>query len=198
MASRVEQFEAAAREVEAAVQAAETDQNPEWRRRLGTTVNALLTMYRFGWEEALELAQERDPELVALWARDPILSPLLVFHDLHPQSLARRVEEALDRVRPYLASHGGGVRLLGVEGGEAHIALEGHCAGCPSSRVTVEDAIRRELAVAAPDLEALVVEGEEAPRRVLQELPAAWWRWTGWPAWGRTACASMSSGGPVW
>ncbi|CAB1129772.1 putative Rieske domain-containing protein [Candidatus Hydrogenisulfobacillus filiaventi] len=173
MASRLEQFEAAARDMETVVAEVGESGNPELRRRVGAVVNALLTMYRFGWEEALELARRRDPELVELWSRNPILSPLLVVHDLHPRSLSQRVEEALERVRPYLASHGGGVRLLGVEGGRVRLALEGHCAGCPSSRVTVEEALRRELAVAAPDLEELVVEGEAGPPRVLQGLPAA-------------------------
>ncbi|HXZ70788.1 MAG TPA: hypothetical protein VEH31_07960, partial [Streptosporangiaceae bacterium] len=40
---------------------------------------------------------------------DPLVESLLLLHDLHPLDTDTRVQRALDRVRPYLGSHAGGV-----------------------------------------------------------------------------------------
>jgi len=73
------------------------------------------------------------------------------------------VQRALDRVRPYLGSHAGGVQYLGVHDGVARLRLEGSCHGCPSSTVTVQLAIRGAVQDAAPEVTDVVVEGMTAP-----------------------------------
>jgi Fe-S cluster biogenesis protein NfuA/nitrite reductase/ring-hydroxylating ferredoxin subunit len=105
-------------------------------------------------------------ELAEALAGDELVGHLLMVHDLSPQSVEARVAAALDEVRPYLASHGGGVELAGVEGATVRLRLEGHCNGCPSSTATltlaVEDAIRN----AAPEIERVEADGaveEPAP-----------------------------------
>ena len=45
---------------------------------------------------------------------DPLVESLLLLHDLHPLDVDTRVQRALDRVRPYLGSHAGGVEYLGT------------------------------------------------------------------------------------
>jgi Fe-S cluster biogenesis protein NfuA len=80
-------------------------------------------------------------------------------HGLHPVPLEDRVREALESVRPYMASHGGNVELVGVSDGVATIRLEGHCQGCSASASTLELGIRQALETHAPDLEGLEVEG---------------------------------------
>lgn len=89
--------------------------------------------------------------------------------DLYGDALRRIVERtravagadaALDEVRPYLGSHGGGVELLGVEEGVARLRLHGSCSGCPSSAMTLKLAVERAIARTAPDIER--VEAEEA------------------------------------
>ena len=98
-------------------------------------VQAVVELYG----EALRRVAHRVPadELV----EDELLAHLLLVHDLHPESVETRVRRALDEVRPYLGSHGGGVELLGVEDGVARLRLEGTCNGCPSSAVTLRNAI---------------------------------------------------------
>ena len=44
---------------------------------------------------------------------DPLVEGLLLLHGLHPLDVDARIQRALDRVRPYLGSHAGGVRYLG-------------------------------------------------------------------------------------
>ncbi len=75
-----------------------------------------------------------------------------------------RIQRALDKVRPYLGSHAGGVTYLGVtEEGVAQLRLEGSCDGCPSSTVTVQLAIKGAIEDAAPEVTEVVVEGVTAP-----------------------------------
>jgi Fe-S cluster biogenesis protein NfuA len=101
-------------------------------------------------------------EILARLADDPQVEGLLLLHDLHPLDTDGRIQRALDRVRPYLGSHAGGVRYLGVTDGVARLLLEGSCHGCPSSTVTVELAIRSAVEDAAPEVTEVVVEGMTA------------------------------------
>jgi Fe-S cluster biogenesis protein NfuA/nitrite reductase/ring-hydroxylating ferredoxin subunit len=95
---------------------------------------------------------------------DPLLESLLLLHDLHPLDVDARIQRALDRVRPYLGSHAGGVNYLGVDAdGVARLRLEGSCHGCPSSTVTVRLAIQGAVEEAAPEVTEVVVEGMTEP-----------------------------------
>ncbi len=95
---------------------------------------------------------------------DPLVESLLLLHGLHPLDVDTRIQRALDRVRPYLGSHAGGVEYLGVTAdGTARLRLEGSCHGCPSSTVTVRLAIQGAVEGAAPEVTAVVVEGVHEP-----------------------------------
>jgi Fe-S cluster biogenesis protein NfuA len=72
--------------------------------------------------------------------------------------LRSRVEGALESVRPYMRSHGGGVELVGVLGDTVRIRLQGHCQGCPSSMVTLKLAVEKAIYEAAPDVDAIEVD----------------------------------------
>ena len=96
-------------------------------------------------------------------AADPRVEGLLLLHGLHPLDVDARIQRALDRVRPYLGSHAGGVQYLGVSDGVARLRLEGTCHGCPSSTVTVRLAIEGAVQDAAPEVTEVVVEGMTAP-----------------------------------
>ena len=101
---------------------------------------------------------------------DELLSHLLLVHDLHPVDVETRVRRALDEVRPYLGSHGGGVELLGIENGVARVRLEGTCNGCPSSTVTLRNAIEEAIMRAAPELERIDAEGVAEPQPALVQI----------------------------
>src|SRR5687767_2153272 len=85
------------------------------------------TLERDGDERALMLLQLMDaihrPALELMLAGDydhPIASAVMSMYDLVPLDEMTQVEEALDEVRPYIESHGGGLELLDVEGGTVH------------------------------------------------------------------------------
>jgi Fe-S cluster biogenesis protein NfuA len=94
---------------------------------------------------------------------DELVAHLLLLHGLHPVPLEQRVHGALEEVRPYLAAHGGGVELLGVEEGVVRLRLQGACNGCPSSAVTLKLAVEEAIERAAPDIERIEAEGQVAP-----------------------------------
>lgn len=103
-------------------------------------------------------------------AQDELLTHLLLVHDLHPVDVETRVRQALDDVRPYLGSHGGDVELLGVADGVAHLRLGGTCNGCPSSTVTLRNAIEEAVMRAAPELERIEAEGVAEPQPALIQI----------------------------
>jgi Fe-S cluster biogenesis protein NfuA/nitrite reductase/ring-hydroxylating ferredoxin subunit len=138
-------------------------------------VQALLDLYGEGLGRIVDgVAPAGGAGAPAPLLGDELVSHLLLLHDLHPVSVEERVAEALDQVRPYLASHGGDVTLLGIEGDTARLALQGSCSGCPASsmtlRLAVEDAIRR----TAPEIERVEAEGVgEAPARIARAAGAS-------------------------
>lgn len=132
-------------------------------------VRLLVGMYGDALTRVVALLRERDPSLVIALTGDELLDSLLLLHDLHPVDVDTRIQRALDRVRPYLGSHAGGVEYLGVDQrGVARLRLEGSCHGCPSSTVTVRTAIEGAIMDAAPELASVEVAGVAPPVQLLQ------------------------------
>jgi Fe-S cluster biogenesis protein NfuA len=128
-------------------------------------VGLLVGLYGDGLAAIVTVLREAGEPGVAVLgqlADDPRVEGLLLLHDLHPLDVDARIQRALDRVRPYLGSHAGGVQYLGVTDGVARLRLEGSCHGCASSTATVELAIRSAVEDAAPEVTEVAVEGMTA------------------------------------
>jgi Fe-S cluster biogenesis protein NfuA/nitrite reductase/ring-hydroxylating ferredoxin subunit len=129
-------------------------------------VGLLVGLYGDGLAHIMGALADAGPpgrDLMAALIDDPVVENLLLLHDLHPLSLDARIQRALDKVRPYLGSHAGGVEYTGVTGAVAHLRLEGSCHGCPSSTVTVRLAIEDAVLAAAPEVSEVAVEGMTEP-----------------------------------
>lgn len=129
-------------------------------------VGLLVGVYGDGLGHIMAALGDAGPAGTALLARladDPLVESLLLLHDLHPLDVDARIQQALDKVRPYLGSHAGGVQYVGVTDGVAHLRLEGSCDGCPSSTVTVQLAIEGAVLAAAPEVTEVAVEGVTPP-----------------------------------
>jgi Fe-S cluster biogenesis protein NfuA len=136
-------------------------------------LDELLDLHAEGLARVLEAL---DPETRRTLVQDPVVASMLLVHGLHPEPLEHRVARALDRVRPYLESHGGDVVLLGLEDGVAQLLLKGSCNGCASSAATLELAIERALDEEAPDLLGVEVEGAvDKVRAPAKLLPMVGW-----------------------
>lgn len=157
------QVREAAERVEALLGEIEQLEDPAARETATGAVQALISLYGDGLERILERV---GPELRAELAADEAVGHLLLIHDLHPEPLSERIGAALDEVRPYLESHGGGVELLEVGDAIVRLRLEGSCNGCPSSALTLKHAVEDMIRRRAPEIETVEAEGladETAP-----------------------------------
>src|SRR3954452_3390764 len=169
----------------------------------------IVQMYGAGLERIVELIDQAGADEVRdALAGDEVVAGLLLIHDLYPVPLEERVVQALDRVRPYMESHGGNVELLGIEDGIVRLRLQGSCKSCRASSSTLELAVRQALEELAPDLDGMDVEGViEEEREALPGIPLpmivnggaaptrAWFDVDGLGALGADALAATEVGG---
>jgi Fe-S cluster biogenesis protein NfuA/nitrite reductase/ring-hydroxylating ferredoxin subunit len=120
-------------------------------------VREVADLYGAGLDRMLGMAVRANPELAQSFAADDLVASLLLVHGLHPHEVERRVEDALDSVRPYLGSHGGDVHLLEVDGDVVKLQFSGSCKSCPSSAVTLELAVEDAVRAAAPEISTIEV-----------------------------------------
>lgn len=60
-------------------------------------------------------------------------------------NLIDEVEAALGKIREGLRVDGGDVELVDISDGIVTVRLQGHCAGCPFSQMTLKNFIEKEL-----------------------------------------------------
>ena len=67
--------------------------------------------------------------------------------------MKEKVKAVLDKIRPMLQADGGDVELVEVdEGGVVTVRLQGACAGCPMSTMTLAFSIEHELRTQVPGI----------------------------------------------
>ena len=69
--------------------------------------------------------------------------------------MLEKVQNALNKIRPMLQRDGGDVELVGVEGSIVKVKLQGACAGCPMSQMTLKNGIEKILKEEIPEIEAV-------------------------------------------
>lgn len=152
---RMQQVEVLARKIESLP-------DPEARAVATELMQTLMEFHGAGLERMMEIVAEAgDPGYAVFenFGRDGLVGSMLLLYGLHPVPLEERVTGALDKVRPYLDSHGGNVELLGVDEGIVRLRLQGSCKSCPSSAMTLKLAIEEAIYEAAPDVAAIEAEG---------------------------------------
>jgi len=157
---RMQKIEALTREVEAL-----PDENA--RETALELMRLLMEYHGAAIERVLEIVAAGDSSDLIFdnLAKDELSNSLLLLYGLHPLDFETRVEQALEQVRPYLRSHGGDAELLSVEDGVVRLRMIGSCNGCPSSSVTLKEAIEKAITEAAPDAVSIIAEtGDEKPK----------------------------------
>src|SRR5262249_60524114 len=96
--------------------------DPRVRAKAEELVRLLMELYGSALARILETVDNTDSAdaIFDRLATDDLVASLLVLHGLHPLNVETRIARALDRVRPYLGSHGGDVKLLGGHEGVGH------------------------------------------------------------------------------
>src|SRR5262245_36768299 len=105
-------------QIETLIQEIETVTDPATRARVEALIKTLLELHGAGLERMLELIWDSgEPGQVIInqhLAQDELVSNLMLLHGLHPLDLETRVRGALDKLAPFLRSHGGSVELLSI------------------------------------------------------------------------------------
>ena len=125
--SQGKNLRAAGDRIEGLLQELGTVADPRVREKAEELVRLLMELYGSALVRVLEIVDDTGSadEIFDRLAADDLVASLLVLHGLHPLNIETRIVHALDRVRPYLGSHGGDVKLLGVKDGRSSLTLRG-------------------------------------------------------------------------
>jgi len=70
--------------------------------------------------------------------------------------MKEKVEAVMNKIRPMLQADGGDVELVEIEDGVVKVRLQGACAGCPMSQMTLRNGIERILKQEIPEVKSVV------------------------------------------
>ncbi len=68
------------------------------------------------------------------------------------ETVQKKVEKALDEIRPNIQADGGDVKLISVDNGVVKVKLQGHCVGCPMSALTLKQGIESHIKQRVPEI----------------------------------------------
>ncbi|MDA3897457.1 MAG: NifU family protein [Desulfobacteraceae bacterium] len=69
--------------------------------------------------------------------------------------MKEKVQKVIDKIRPSLQADGGDVELIDVVDGIVTVKLQGACAGCPMSQMTLKNGIERLVMQEIPEIKAV-------------------------------------------
>ncbi len=69
--------------------------------------------------------------------------------------MKEKIQAVIDKIRPMLQADGGDVELVDVEDGVVKVRLQGACAGCPMSQMTLKNGIERFLKKEIPEVKSV-------------------------------------------
>ena len=69
--------------------------------------------------------------------------------------MKEQVLKVLEKIRPSLQADGGDVELVSIENGVVKVRLQGACAGCPMSQMTLRNGIEKVLRQEVPEVKAV-------------------------------------------
>jgi Fe-S cluster biogenesis protein NfuA len=70
--------------------------------------------------------------------------------------MKEKVQAVLNKIRPMLQADGGDVELIDVEDGVVKVRLQGACAGCPMSQMTLKNGIEKLLKNDIPEVQSVI------------------------------------------
>jgi Fe-S cluster biogenesis protein NfuA len=68
-----------------------------------------------------------------------------------------KIEEILDKVRPYIKMHGGDVRLVDVKNGIVSLKISGACADCPLAELTYNKMVGGLIKQEVPKIKKVII-----------------------------------------
>ena len=71
---------------------------------------------------------------------------------MEDEKIVKKINEVLDKIRPYLENDGGSVKFNRFENGVVYVTLVGACPGCPLADSTLGDGIETALINEIPEV----------------------------------------------
>jgi Fe-S cluster biogenesis protein NfuA len=142
----------------------ETAGDPEIRAAALDLVQSVVELHGAALQHLIDAIAEapRGEEALEIALRDDLVASMLLLHGLHPDDIETRVRRGIEKVRPYLKSHGGDAELASVRDGVVRLVLHGSCGSCPSSSLTLKSAVEDALFEAAPEIVEIVAENADS------------------------------------
>lgn len=70
--------------------------------------------------------------------------------------MEQEIKQALEQIRPFLQRDGGDIEFVELtEDNIVKVRLQGHCAGCPASTMTIKGVVEQLLQNDFPDIKAV-------------------------------------------
>ncbi|WP_166265512.1 hypothetical protein [Marinobacter caseinilyticus] len=157
----------------------ETLQDPAAKSATRELVQVVLRLHHLGLADMLAIVREAGLQpadtLVPRFTANPRVRGLLLLHDLHPDDLATRARNAVERLRPHLGVKGVRAELMGVEDNVVRIRIsedtqKGRTAPVASLRAEIEATVLE----MAPDAGGIEIEGLDATRALTLAEPLVW------------------------
>ncbi len=68
------------------------------------------------------------------------------------ESIEKRVQKALDEIRPQIQADGGDIEFVAVENKTLKVRLRGACAGCPMAAMTLKQGVETIVKQRVPEI----------------------------------------------
>jgi len=75
--------------------------------------------------------------------------------------MKEKIENVLDRLRPYLLNDGGDIEFIDYKDGICYLKFLGHCANCSMMNITLNDGIKEALINEIPEITNVELINEE-------------------------------------
>ena len=69
--------------------------------------------------------------------------------------MKEKIQEKINKIRPMLQADGGDVELVDYKDGVVTVRLQGACAGCPMSQMTLKNGIEKLLKQEIPEIKSV-------------------------------------------
>ena len=74
------------------------------------------------------------------------------------EEVITKINEVLNKIRPYLQNDGGDVQFKRFENGVVYVSLVGACSNCPMAAMTLQDGVESALVSEIPEVIKVVNE----------------------------------------
>jgi Fe-S cluster biogenesis protein NfuA len=75
---------------------------------------------------------------------------------MNKETLNKKVQEALNEIRPFLESDGGNIELVSIIGDVVKVKLLGNCVSCSVNQMTLKNGVEMTVKKHAPEIQKVV------------------------------------------